>query len=548
MTTTLFKAAKIITMNPARPTGTHVAVRDGRVLGVGTPDELAGWGIDTVDESFAEKTLMPGLVEGHAHAMEGGVWNYIYVGYYDRRGPDGTLWRGLKSIDEIVTRLKFEETKLPTPDAPLIAWGLDPIYFYGPRVVARDLDRVSSTRPVLVMHASMHLANVNSVILRRAGITAQTPVEGIVLGADGEPTGELLEFAAMFLAYRVVGDDLFAVGQRKGSLRRFGRVAQLAGVTTVTDLVNDLTDTSVENMRKVTAEEDFPVRLVPAYNGFTGDIATGIERLRLLGPQSTDKLRFGMVKLVVDGSIQGFTARLLWPGYFNGKPNGLWVMAPQQVDEAVLAYHRAGLQIHIHTNGDEATEVALDAVERALIAHPRPDHRHTLQHCQMANRAQFRRMARLGLGVNLFANHLFYWGDAHYELTMGPERACRMDACAAALEHGVPLAIHSDAPITPIGPLFTAWCAVNRMSASGRRLGQNERIRVVDALRAITLGAAYSLRLDHEIGSIEAGKWADFCVLDDDPLTVAPEELKDVPVWGTVIGGEIFQAPRPDEG
>ena len=548
MTTTLFKAAKIITMNPARPTATHVAVRDGRVLGVGAPDELSGWGIDETDESFADKTLMPGLVEGHSHAMEGGVWNYIYVGFYDRRGPDGTLWRGLKSVDEIVARLKFEETGLSTPDAPLIAWGLDPIYFYGPRVEARDLDRVSATRPVLVMHASMHLANVNSVILRRAGITARTPVEGIVLGADGEPTGELLEFAAMFLAYRVVGDDLFTVGQRKGSLRRFARVAQLAGVTTVTDLVNDLADTAVENMCRVTAEPEFPVRLVPAYNGFTGDSATGIARLAALGGRSTDKLRFGMVKLVVDGSIQGFTARLLWPGYFNGKPNGLWVMAPEQVEQAVLDYHRAGLQIHIHTNGDEATEVALDAIERAQIAQPRPDHRHVLQHCQMASRAQFRRMARLGVGVNLFANHLFYWGDAHYEQTMGPERACRMDACASALEYGVPLAIHSDAPITPIGPLFTAWCAVNRLSASGRRLGHGERIAVTDALRAITLGAAHSLRLDHEIGSIEVGKRADFCVLDADPLAVPPEELKDVPIWGTVLGGQVFAAPRPEDG
>jgi predicted amidohydrolase YtcJ len=161
----------------------------------------------------------------------------------------------------------------------------------------------------------------------------------------------------------------------------------------------------------------------------------------------------------------------------------------------------------------------------------------------MADAAQFRRMARLGMCVNLFANHIYYWGDAHYALTMGPDRAERMDACATALKHGVPLAIHSDAPITPLGPLFTAWCAVNRLTSSGRVLGAAERIGVADALRAITLGAAWTLHLDDRIGSIEVGKLADFCVLDDDPLGIAPEALKDVRVAGTVLGGRVLPLP-----
>jgi predicted amidohydrolase YtcJ len=118
----------------------------------------------------------------------------------------------------------------------------------------------------------------------------------------------------------------------------------------------------------------------------------------------------------------------------------------------------------------------------------------------------------------------------------------RMNACATALAHGVPLAIHSDAPITPLGPLFTAWCAVHRLTASGRVLGEHERISVGDALRAITLGAAYTLKLDGEIGSIECGKRADFCVLEDDPLTVPPAKLKDIAVWGVVQGGRVFAA------
>ena len=146
------------------------------------------------------------------------------------------------------------------------------------------------------------------------------------------------------------------------------------------------------------------------------------------------------------------------------------------------------------------------------------------------------------MGVNLFANHHFYWGDQHRETTVGPERAERMNACRSALTHGVPFSIHSDAPITPLGPLFTAWCAVNRLTASGRVLGAHQRIGVAQALHAVTLGAAWTLKLDGEVGSIECGKRADFCVLEDDPLEAAPEALKDVRIWGTVQGGRVFPA------
>jgi hypothetical protein len=160
----------------------------------------------------------------------------------------------------------------------------------------------------------------------------------------------------------------------------------------------------------------------------------------------------------------------------------------------------------------------------------------------MIDAPMFRRMAALGLPANLFANHLWYWGDQHYEMTMGPDRAHRLDACASALAAGVPLAIHSDAPVTPLGPLFTAWCAVNRVTPKGRVLGERERLTVLQALHAITLGPAWTLKLDHEIGSIECGKRADFCVLEDDPLAVDPATLKDLRVRGTVLSGRVFQA------
>lgn len=535
---TIFKARTILTMNPCQPQATHVAVREGRILGVGDAQSLQGWGKATFDDRYANCVLMPGLVEGHCHLPEGGMWMYVYVGYYDRRGPDGRLWKGVTNYAAVCDRLREALDRVPE-DKVLIGWGFDPIYFTaGGRMSVRDLDTVSTTRPVVVFHASMHLINVNSVMLTQAGIDRDCDVEGVTRFDDGEPTGELCEMSAMFPVMRMINNP-FKTGMTEKGIHMFGQVAQLAGVTTATDLVNDLNQTGLENLQHITGQANYPVRIVAAAASmmFAGGSQSCLERLQQIKNSSNDKLRFGIVKLVVDGSIQGFTARLRWPGYYNGAENGMWVIPPDSLDQLVMDFHAAGAHLHIHTNGDEATEVTINALEKALQHYPRDDHRHTLQHCQMADTAQFRRMAKLGICVNLFANHIYYWGDAHYEQTMGPDRASRMNACASALYLGIPLAIHSDAPITPLAPMFTAWCAVNRVTASGRKLSAAECITTEQALQAITLGAAYTLRMDHEIGSIEVGKRADFCVLQDNPLEMPPETLKDARILGTIIGG-----------
>lgn len=543
MSTIVYAARRIVTMNPGQPFATHVAVRDGRILGAGSLDSLKGWGKFELDERFRDKVILPGFVEGHCHAYEGGVWKFPYVGYFDRVSPDGKRSKGLKNIDEVVAALQAHEKTMPKGET-LLAWGFDPIYFAGRRMDLADLDKVSTDRPVVVLHSNFHVCNANTPVFAAAGITRQTNVHGIVKDAAGEPTGELQEFTAKYLAYRAAGIELSKVLSDGEAIRSFAKVAQLAGVTTATDLHNDLPDSTIEAYVNASASEDFPIRLVPALAGASVPAEQGVERLRALMAKNNDRLRFGLVKLVTDGSIQGLSARMRWPGYYDGTPNGVWNVGPDELDRILLTYHKAGFQVHIHTNGDEASEVAIEAVERTLAAAPRWDHRHTLQHAQMADAGQFRRLKALGMCANLFTNHLFYWGDIHYARTLGPERAERMDACGTARALGVPFAIHCDAPVTPIGPLFTAWCAVNRLTASGRTLGEAEKIPVAEALHAITLGAAYTLKLDQELGSIDVGKRADFAILDDDPLAVPPEKLKDVGVWGTMLGGKVFQAPR----
>ena len=539
--TTIYRARRILTMNPSRPEVTHVAVRDGRILGAGSLDELAGWGAYTLDERFADKVLMPGLVEGHSHVSEGSYWRYVYVGFFDRTDPAGRVWPGAKSIDAVVERLR---DVAPDDSAqPIAGWALDPIYYGDRRCTRHDLDRVSTTRPVGVMHASGHILNANSKALEMAGFLRKgIDHPGVPLGDDGVPTGELKGPEAMTPVSLHVGFDRERLASDERGLRDFARLCVRAGVTTAADLASLLPPDAVAMMTRVTGEPEFPTRIVSLRRMFGLTPAQVIDRALELSTQSTDRLRLGIVKIVADGSIQGFSARLRWPGYYNGAPNGLWYVTPEEMRAAYGLALERGVQIHTHTNGDEAIELALDCIEDALRRHPTPDHRFTLQHAQLADAAQFRRMKALGLCVNLFPNHHYYWGDQHYAVTVGPERAERMNACATALAAGVPMAIHSDAPVTPLGPLFTAWCAVNRRTASGRVLGEHERISVPDALRTITLGAAYTLRLDGEIGSIEAGKRADFAVLEDDPMAIGAERLKDVRVWGVVQGGRVFEA------
>ncbi|MDB4558822.1 amidohydrolase [Amylibacter sp.] len=541
--TTVFSAKKIVTMNPNRPEASHVAVREGRILGVGDLEELAVWGEYTLDEQFADKVLMPGFVEGHAHTMEGTLWRYVYCGFFDRMDPNGKSWDGLKSIEAVLERLSEAEAKMDDPDAPLSGWSLDPIYLDNKRVTRQDLDKVSSTRPIGVLHASGHILNVNTKALELAGLM-KTGINhpGMPLGADGIPTGELYGPDTMTPVGVHVGFNRSLTDSDEQGLRDFGKLCVRTGVTTITDLAARLEDDGVEAMLRVTGEPRFPARVVPLKFFMGATAQETVDRVLELKEKATDMCRLGRIKAVADGSIQGFSARMRWPGYHNGAPNGLWYTAPEQLAELYRAALKADIQVHTHTNGDEATEMVLDTLGPALKDVPHPDHRFTLQHCQLADGAQFRRMKALDMCVNLFANHHFYWGDEHYRLTVGPERALRMNACRTALDTGVPMAIHSDAPVTPLGPLFTAWAAVNRITASGRTQGEGEKIAVSEALRAITLGAAYTLHMDDEVGSIEVGKKADFAVLEEDPREMSGDALKDAVVWGTVQGGRVFAA------
>ena len=546
----IHRARRVVTLDPAYPVADAVAVRGDTILGVGSVDALtAAWGDMPVDDTFAESVLLPGFVEAHSHSLEGAIWVWEYAGYFPRLGPDGEMRTGCRSFDELIALLRRLDGELDDPHESLVVWGFDPIYFPGERLAAHHLDAVSATRPICVIHASLHLITVNTALMEREGFADGSDVEGVPVGADGRPVGELQEPPAMSLA-RVEMRALWTALSDPASLRRFADMAKVVGCTTVTELgatrLNG--DADIALWTDTASAAGFPARLVPLFNpdrGFRGtpdEMADWVVDLR---GRSTDKVRFGVVKMVLDGSIQGFTARLNPPGYLphpdgTERPNGIWLIEPEQFASWFEALNRRHVTVHTHVNGDQSVDLLLDTVEAALSDHAWFDHRHTAQHTQLTTAAQYRRMAAMGMNANIFSNHIFYWGDQHRSMTVGPDRAARMDACATADREGVRYSIHSDASVTPLGSLHTMWCAVNRVTASGDVLGPDERISVDRALRAVTVDAAHQLRLDHEIGTIQAGKLADFVALGDDPHDVDPMALKDIAVHGTVVGGEII--------
>jgi predicted amidohydrolase YtcJ len=540
---TIYRARRIITMNPSNPEGTHVAVREGRVLGIGSYEDVAGWGEHVVDDTFADLVLTPGMIEVHSHQFEGVTGMLPYQGYFDRPAPDGRVLPGVTSVEALLDDLRRLDAEMDDPDEPLVTLGFDPIHLRGARLDRTHLDQVSTTRPILLFHASLHLATANSAMLARHDITHETPGVGVMKDAEGRPTGELHEMPAMALARSAMTKLVGALGSEE-SIWNLGRMARQVGITCVGDLASSVVSrpSTLDSWQRIVNDPAFPARVTlyptPGPLGTAVDFGAAADAVRRLQTEEeTDKLRFPGVKFVLDGSIQGWTALMRWPGYYTGEDHGQLLTVPEQFVDWARPFHERGINLHIHCNGEATIGLAIDTVEQLVREVAWLDHRHTIEHSQLTTTADFRRMKTLGMCANIFVNHIWYWGDAHYEQTVGPERANRMEPCGTAQRVGVPFALHSDASVTPLGPLHLMWCAVNRVTPSGRVLGEHEKISAADALRAVTIDAAYQMHLDHELGSIEIGKWADFTVLAESPLDVDPMHIKDIVVWGTVVGG-----------
>lgn len=535
----IYTARLIRTANPSRPTATAIAVRNGKVLSVGTLEDCQQWGITHIDRQFENKVLTAGFVEAHSHVMTGMYASIPYVGWFGRHMPDGTWVDGVKSTDDLIARVRDIAMRTES-GKPIVVSGFDPIYLDTERLTCHHLDEATTEHPVFVFHASGHLATVNTFILNKYDIGPQHPAPGVGYDINGHPNGELREPAAMALArdeFRYIGQVIFA----SETLNHFGNAMRNAGITTATDLGNAFhnNDEILANVLETTANDSFPVRLasVPRIIGAPDGMNEVVRRVRAARAMTHDKMHMPIVKMVLDGSIQGFTAVIDWPGYITGEDHGLFLLPPEQVIDFLRPFHEAGIGIHCHCNGSTTSGVFIDAIEQLLREHAWLDHRHTITHAQLITHAQMRKAKNLGMSANFFVNHVWFWGEQHRDFTVGPDRSAAMNPCATADRMGLQYSFHTDAPVTPAGHLHTMWAAVNRTTPHGQVLGPNERIDVDRAFHAVTIDAAYQLHMDDVVGSLEVGKFADMTVLDADPYEVDPSTIRDIRVWGTIVGG-----------
>lgn len=538
----IFVNAQIITVDDAFPQAEAVAVRDGRILAVGTREEVnraAGAGASLRDLGGA--ALAPGFIDTHGHfamlAQTAGMANV-------QPPPAGPV----RSIPELQAQL--EAWALAHPDSPwILGWGYDDSLLAEQRHPAReDLDAVSTEKPVFLMHTSAHLAACNSLCLDAIGISAETPdPEGGIIRrqSDGCTPNGVLEETALYLAYAHLPQPVES--QRLAGLSAVQALYASYGITTAQE--GAAQGQNIADLQKVAARGDLYLDVV-AYQLFQKDGV--IPEDFAVSKIYDSRFRIGGIKLLLDGSLQGRTGWLTQP-YATpgpGQPaeySGYRIHSDESVANLFEQAYARDIQIIAHANGDRAIDQYLDMMTPVMAAHPGQDQRPVVIHAQAARQDQLEEMAAAGILPSFFAAHPFYWGDWHRDAILGPERAAFISPLAAAKALGIPYTVHNDPPVVPPDVIRLLWVSVNRETRSGQVLGEDQRASPMDALRAVTLNAARQYFEEAEKGSITPGKKADFVILSDNPMTMDPADLQSIRVLETIKEGvTIYTAARQE--
>ena len=505
---------------------TFVAVGDNADV-----EALAGDGTRRVD--LDGRVVLPGLYAAHDHFPGSGRVALYSVDL--NSPPIGAV----TTMDELVAAVKARAADTPEGEW-VVGRGYDDTLIAEKRHPTRvDLDRASTEHPIFITHISGHLGVANSRALEMAGITRDTPTPpgGVIRKDDaGEPNGVFEE--SMSLVSRLIPSLTDA--QKLEAIRwSVGDYIEEGVTTTVIAHGSASTLRDLQAGRRAGA---LSLRVITMGSKGSLDALSPGEAGGFVTGFGDDRLKLGAIKIVQDGSIQGYTGYLAKPYHvpFMGDASyrGYPRRSREELTEMVVALHRGGYQIAIHGNGDAAIDDILYAFRAAQDDTPRPDARHRIEHCQMAREDQLDVMKELGVSPSFFVGHAYYWGDRHRDIFMGPERAKRLSPLKSAVDRGIRFTVHDDTPVTPVKPLQLVWDAVNRITTSGKVLGEAQRITPLQALRAVTIDAAWQNHEEDTKGSIEVGKLADFVVVEENPLTVDPVRIRDIRVLKTVVGGE----------
>lgn len=532
-----FIHGQVLTMDADNRIAEALLIDGGRIVAVGSDAAIA----ELIDDhtrvtDLQGKTLMPGIIDAHGHFPGSGL---AALAADLNSPPIGDTADMAQLLERVAAQL--DKT---TSDQWVMGFGYDDTAIEEMRHPSRaELDAISAEQPIFLWHISGHMGVVNSAALAQLGIDASTPdPEGGTIVRDpesGEPNG-LLQETAMFPVQAQAMD--FGVAEFLTMVRYAADEYASMGVTTAQSGGADPRMTQGLALAST-------LNLVP-FRQVVFPIETEMGEQVLDGSFDTDALnseRFavGAVKVISDGSIQGYTGYLSHPYHvpyhgdadYRGDP----VVSREALFDIVDRFHGAGKQLAIHANGDAAIDNVIAAFEAAQQKYPSADPRLILIHSQMAREDQLDAMQELGITPSFFSAHTYYWGDRHRDIFMGPERAARMSPTRSAQERGLRFSVHLDTPVVPMQPMLMLWSTVNRLSSSGAPIGPEQRIEPMQAIRAVTIDAAWQVFQDDNRGSLELGKWADLVILSGDPLR-DPMAIRDIEVLETVVGGRsIYQ-------
>jgi predicted amidohydrolase YtcJ len=543
----IYFGGPIVTVDDRQPSAEAVAVKDGRIVAVGSRRDVesAQKSAATRMVDLAGRTMIPGFIDAHGHMWGAGVQamaaNLLPP-------PDGPV----RSIAGLQAQLRqwMATSNIARDFGVVIGFGYDDSQLVEQRhPTAEELDEVSRDLPMIVIHQSGHLHALNTKALEMAGITAATedPQGGVIRRKPGsrEPSGVMegtvliREFLRIMpkltpqqhLALLEAGQDLYA---------KYGHTTAQEGRALPANV--DLYIAAAQAGRLKLDAVVYPEVLLVTEEGF------------MAGPHSgrvyRNGMRIGGVKLTLDASPQGRTAWLTKP-YLNPPPgqaesfSGYAAMPDDQAIAAVERAYRNGWQILIHTNGDAAIDQMIKAVESASKRYPGSDRRTVMIHGQTLREDQVPKLKALGIFSALFPMHTFYWGDWYIHTVLGPERAANISPTGWMMKNGMRFSSHHDAPVAFPDTMRVLSATVNRVTRAGQVIGPEHRVDPLIALKAMTLWAAYQHFEEETKGSIEVGKLADFAILSDNPLTIEPLKIADIKVVETVKKGKTIYRIEP---
>ena len=532
----IFLGGDIITVDEDNPSVQAIAVTDGKIQALGTEKQILKFkGADTEIVDLRGNTLMPGFIDIHTHpilsALMGEVVDVSGFNHHNRNAVMASLKEGIanKGEGEWVVAYGWDPALLPDLEAPTLG----------------ELDQLAPENPLFIITQTLHSGFANSLALQKAGIDRDTPNPPggyFEKDDDGNLTGFIVEVAAM--AKLTQSTPKFPRAAYVYLLTRQMETYARAGYTTVVAPgLQPIIPKHIQSLQEVAEHADAPVRV------FTYPLFDQLAQTDFRAGQGNAAFTVLGPKLWIDGSPYAGGMAMAEPYLDNafthsrlGIPSGErghLNYSDAELRLLVEKFHRAGWQISAHTQGERAVDQFLDAVEAAQKNYPRTDFRHRMEHCALITGAQLERAKTLGVTPSFYIDHVYYYGDALREHIVGPERSARFMPVNSAKRAGHRFSIHTDSPSSPIGPIRAMRSAVLRETrVDGTVLGPDERITTGDAIKALTINAAWQIQQEDNRGSLEVGKLADFTILSGNLMEIPPQDWADIKVVGTYVGGE----------